>query len=100
MQAQAERQKAISETVRGLTSVISLLTAANGIIKTINDETLSAEEKQKRIFSVILTNLPILLMNLSSITKLLPNIATMTNHIAILMGVEGVTAASSFAASL
>ena len=100
MQTQVQRQKAISEVVRGTTAVISLLTAASGILKTINDETLSAEEKQKRVFTTLLTNLPLLIMNLSSIAKLLPNIAIVTNHIAILMGAQGVTAASSFAASL
>ena len=97
---QAERQNTIAELVKGITALFSLLTAVSGIIETINDDTLSAEEKTKRIFTVALANLPILLMNLEALSKLLPSLISGTNILAMTMGAEGVTAASGFGASL
>ena len=100
MQAQVERQKQISQLVQGITALTSLLTSLGGIVKTWNDEDLTAGEKAERIVTVLIANLPILLTNLDSLKNLLPNIATATNAVAMAMGAEGVTAASGFKASL
>ena len=100
MQAQAERQARISQLVQGITALTSLLTSLGGIVKTWNDEDLTAGEKAERIVTVLIANLPILLTNLDSLKNLLPNIATATNSVAMAMGAQGVTAASGFKASL
>jgi hypothetical protein len=74
MQSQVERQARISQIVQGMTSLVSLLTSVSGILKTLNDEDLTAGEKAERIISVLITSLPILITNFSAIKTLLPNL--------------------------
>ena len=74
--ALAERQQAISGLVQGFTSLISLGTMLSGVIDTINDSTATTEDKIKRILPVVLMSLPIIIKNISSLSKLLPNLAT------------------------
>ena len=100
MQAQVERQKQISQLVQGITALTSLLTSLGGVIKTLNDDSLTAGEKAERVITVLISNIPILLMNLNALKGLLPAIASLTNKAAIAMGAQGVTAASGFGASL
>lgn len=95
-----KRKGQITELVQGLSTLTSLLTSVSGIVKTLNDEDLTAGEKAERIVTVLIANLPILLTNLGSLKSLLPNIATATNSAALAMGAQGVTAASGFGASL
>lgn len=100
MQEQVERQKQISQLVQGVTALASLLTSLSGIVKTLNDDSLSAGEKAERVITVLISNIPILLTNLNALKGLLPTIASLTNKAAIAMGAQGVTAASGFGASL
>lgn len=100
MQKQAERQKQISQLVQGITALASLLTSLSGIVKTLNDDSLTAGEKAERVITVLISNIPILLTNLNALKGLLPTIASLTNKAAIAMGAQGVTAASGFGASL
>lgn len=95
-----KRKGEITDLIQGLSTVTSLLTSISGIVKTLNDDDLSFGEKAEQVISVLLMNLPMLLMNLNSLKNLLPAITGATNKAAIAMGVEGVTAASSFGASL
>ena len=74
MQAQAERQARISQIVQGMTSLLSLLTSLNGIIQTLGNDDLSIEEKTKQIVSVLMASLPIIIMNFSALSSLIPNL--------------------------
>lgn len=71
----AERQKAISATVQALGVVVTTITTISGIIKTINDDSLTAEEKIKQILTVAVTTLPIIIPQIVSIAKQLPTMA-------------------------
>ena len=95
-----KRKGEISDLVQGLSTLTSLLISISGIVKTLNNEDLTIGEKAEQIISVLIGNLPLLLMNLNSLKGLLPAIAEATNKAAIAMGAEGVTAASGFGASL
>lgn len=95
-----KRKGQITELVQGLSTLTSLLTSISGIVKTLNDEDLTAGEKIERITTVLLANLPMLIMNFNSLKSLIPNVAAATNTLAIAMGAEGITAASGFGASL
>ena len=95
-----KRKGEITDLIQGLSTVTSLLTSISGIVKTLNDDDLSFGEKAEQVISVLLMNLPMLLMNLNSLKNLLPAIAGATNKAAIAMGAEGVTAASGFGTSL
>ena len=95
-----KRKGEITDLVQGLSTLTGLLTSISGIVKTLNNEDLTIGEKAEQIISVLIGNLPLLLMNLKSLKGLLPAIAGATNKAAIAMGAEGVTAASGFGASL
>lgn len=70
--ALAERQKIISEGVKGLTSLVSLTISLSGLIKTINDDSLSATEKFERILPVLLMAAPQLITTFKSIGSIIP----------------------------
>lgn len=70
-----QRQQAISALVQSLSTIITLTTTISGIIKTINDDSLTAEEKFKQILTVTITTLPIIIPQIVSIAKQLPTIA-------------------------
>ena len=74
-QQQAERQKAITASVEGVTSLVSLLTTASGIFSTITDDSLSGWEKFTQITTTLLMTLPMIVSSFSSIKTLLPNLA-------------------------
>lgn len=74
-QQQAERQKAITASVEGVTSLVSLLTTASGIFSTITDDSLSGWEKFTQITTTLLMTLPMIISSFSSIRALLPNLA-------------------------
>ena len=81
------RQKRLSDTVQGLTSIISLTTSISGIVKTIGNESLTTGEKISQILTTVLGSLPIILLNLQSIKALLPNIIKLFTGAATAMGV-------------
>ena len=85
------RQKRLSDTVQGLTSIISLTTSISGIVKTIGNESLTTGEKISQILTTILGSLPIILLNLQSIKTLLPNIIKLFTSAATAMGVTAGT---------
>jgi pyruvate/2-oxoglutarate dehydrogenase complex dihydrolipoamide acyltransferase (E2) component len=70
-----QRQQAISALVQSLSTIITLTTTISGIVKTINDDSLTAEEKFKQILTVAVTTLPIIIPQIVSIAKQLPTIA-------------------------
>ena len=74
-QQQAERQKAITASVEGVTSLVSLLTTASGIFSIITDDSLSGWEKFTQITTTLLMTLPMIISSFSSIRALLPNLA-------------------------
>ena len=96
----SKRAAAISDTIRGLSTLVQIGTSLSGIIKTLGDDEATVGEKASQIVSVLMANIPILLMNFKSLKNLLPTIAEATNKAAIAMGAEGVTAASGFGSSL
>lgn len=77
-----ERNIAIQETVKGMTSLISLTTSFVGIVKTLNDDSLSGWEKFERVGSTLLITLPMLITNFSAITRLMPNLAVSIGAVA------------------
>lgn len=74
-QQQAERQKAITASVEGVTSLVSLLTTVSGVFSTITDDSLSGWEKFTQITTTLLMTLPMIVSSFSSIKTLLPNLA-------------------------
>lgn len=76
-QAQLQRQTAIQDMVKGLTTLITLGTTLSGIWKTLNNEELSGWEKFSQISSTLLFTLPMLITNFTSIAKILPGINAM-----------------------
>ena len=70
-----QRQQAISVLVQSLGTVVTLVTTISGIVKTINDDSLTAEEKFKQILTVAVTTLPIIIPQIVSIAKQLPTMA-------------------------
>ena len=73
---QKARQQAIQGVVQGLTSVIYIMTSLSGIIETINDDTLTAEEKTKRVLTTLLAMLPMVIANFGNIMTLIPSLVT------------------------
>ncbi len=76
-QTQLQRQTAIQDMVKGLTTLITLGTTLSGIWKTLNNEELSGWEKFSQISSTLLFTLPMLITNFTSIAKILPGINAM-----------------------
>lgn len=72
----------------------------SGVIQTVTDEEATAGEKAERIFSTLLVNLPMVLMNLGSIKSILPTITIGVENLAIAMGVEGAAAGMGFGAAI
>ena len=70
--AQKERQQTISLGVQGLTSLVSLGITLSGVIKTLNDDSLSATEKFERVLPTILMTIPSLITSLKSIGSIIP----------------------------
>lgn len=75
MERQAQRQKAISATVQALGVITTTLITISGIIKTINDDSLTTDEKVERILTTVVTTLPIIIPQIISIAGQLPTIA-------------------------
>lgn len=76
-QANLERQAAIQDIVKGLTTLVTLGTTLSGIWKTINNEELTGWEKFEQISSTLLFTLPMIISGFSSIGKILPGINAM-----------------------
>lgn len=76
-QANLERQAAIQDMVKGLTTLVTLGTTLSGIWKTINNEELTGWEKFEQISSTLLFTLPMIISGFSSIGKILPGINAM-----------------------
>lgn len=76
-QANLERQAAIQDMVKGLTTLVTLGTTLSGIWKTINNEELTGWEKFEQISSTLLFTLPMIISCFSSIGKILPGINAM-----------------------
>lgn len=76
-QANLERQIAIQDMVKGLTTLITLGTTFSGIWKTINNEELTGWEKFEQISTTLLITLPMIISGFSSIGKILPGINAM-----------------------
>ena len=72
----------------------------SGVIQTATDEEATAGEKAERIFSTLLINLPMVLMNLSSIKSILPTITIGVENLAIAMGAEGAAKGMGFSAAI
>lgn len=88
---QAKRQKALSEMVSGLMTLVSLGTTIVGIWQTLNNEDLTAGEKAQAIITTLLASLPMIIMNFNNIASILPGMATGLSTMAI--GLAGVTGA-------
>lgn len=78
---QKQEQENIQTVIKGTTALLSAASSLGGIFSTAFDEDMSTWDKFKSINAVILTQLPFMLANMSSIAKLLPAITT-------LLGVE------------
>ena len=76
-QANLERQAAIQDMVKGLTTLVTLGTTISGIWKTINNEELTGWEKFEQISSTLLFTLPMIISGFSSIGRILPGINAM-----------------------
>ena len=72
-----EREALISDSVKGLSSIVSLLTSLSGLISTISNEDLSGWEKFQQIIAVFVANLPIIILNFSTIKQLIPNLISL-----------------------
>lgn len=70
-----KRTQAIQKSVQGMTAFVSITQQAIGMFSSLNDESLSAEEKMGRFFSTALMMLPLIITNFGAIKSLLPNIA-------------------------
>jgi hypothetical protein len=57
---QAQRQSALSTAVKMASTVVTTLTTISGLIKTINDDTISEGEKVERIATTLVMTLPYL----------------------------------------
>ena len=68
------RKGQITELVQGFSTLVSLLTTISGIVKTLNDEDLTAGEKAERIITTLVASLPIVIMNFSSLIGIIPNL--------------------------
>lgn len=88
---QARRQQLLSQAVSGLMTVVSLITTLNGIIRTLNNEDLTAGEKAEAIITTLLMTMPMLIMNFKNILKIGPGLATSLSTMAL--GLAGVTGA-------
>lgn len=71
-----ERQNAISSAIQGITAIISLTTQLTGIVKTLNDDSLSGWEKFERVGSTLLMTLPMLITNFTAIKTVIPSLIT------------------------
>lgn len=69
-----KRQQIIAEGVAGLTSLVSLTISLSGVIKTINDDSLSATEKFERILPVLLTAAPQLIIFFKYMSSIIPTL--------------------------
>ena len=96
-QQQAEKQKAITASVEGITTLISLLTTASGIFSTVADEDLTVWEKFGQITTTLLMTLPLLITNFNSLKTLLPSIAISLGATTL---AEDATAASALKATV
>jgi hypothetical protein len=70
----AQRQQALSATVQLLTTAVQIGTVFSGIIKTINNDSLSAGEKIQAIATTLLTSAPMIIGAIASISKTLPSL--------------------------
>lgn len=86
---QAERQKAITATVQGITTLVSLLTSLSGIYSTMTNEDLTGWEKFSQISMTLLMTLPMLITQFDTIRTLMPNLA-------VSMGIVGASAKMGF----
>ena len=82
MQQQAERQAKISQTIQGVTSLVSLVTSLTGIVQTLNSEDLTAGEKFSQVLTVAVGSLPLIVLNFKAIASLLPGILSVLKVVA------------------
>jgi hypothetical protein len=66
------REQQIQQGIKGLTSLVALTISLSGVIKTIDDDSLSATEKFERILPVLLTTAPQLITFFKSVGSILP----------------------------
>ena len=71
-----EREKLISNGVKGLTSLLSVTTAISGMIKTIDDKELSTWEKFTRVLTSSVFILPQVISLFKNFNSILPMIGT------------------------
>lgn len=70
-----EQAQLMSNMTQGISTLTIGLTTISGIIKTINNESMSTEDKVEIIFSSLLTTLPMLISNFSSLRSIIPGAA-------------------------
>lgn len=95
-----KQQQIISEGIKGISTLTTAWITLSGVIKTATDEEATAGEKAERIFSTLLVNLPMILMNLGSLKSILPTITIGVENLAIAMGAEGAAAGMGFSAAI
>ena len=66
------REQQIQQGIKGLTSLVSLTISLSGLIKTINDDSLSGIEKFERVLPMLLTTAPQLITFFKSVGSILP----------------------------
>lgn len=71
---QAETEKQIQGAIQGITTIITLSSSLIGIIRTLNNEELSFEEKMQQVFTVTLSMLPAVIQNYSSFSQIIPGL--------------------------
>lgn len=71
---QAETEKQIQGAIQGITTIITLSSSLIGIIRTLNNEELSFEEKMQQVFTVTLSMLPVVIQNYSSFSQIIPGL--------------------------
>ena len=80
---QKKEQEDIQTVIKGTTAILSAASSLGGIFSTAFDEDMSTWDKFKSINAVILTQLPFMLANMSSMAKLLPAITRLVGAEAI-----------------
>ena len=89
---QAERQGAINATIQGIGILTSGLTTIAGIIRTINNESMSLGEKVSAIFTSMMFMLPQIITGWSSFWHLMPNLAVSIGAVGAASEVTGLQA--------
>ena len=93
---QAQRQKTISDAIRGTAGIISTLTAISGIMSTLTDKDIEPWDKFKRIITTIVATTPSIIMAFKGIKAIIPALTIGMQTLATSIGVTGEVAKMSF----